>query len=134
MTIYDMTYCAEDMNPCLFDLQSGGHPIKDPMDIDMSVFFDYLGQSYSFFDEQVSKFKEVGRFGDTINFIDLSPGLSLDEIANYFGGIESGSGGGVVGEMLAVIQNDIPHMGSTCLLKFCRGRICPDFDSVRITR
>lgn len=99
MSVFDMTDCTRDGNPCLLNL-ADGHPIKKPMDVDENVFFDYSGQSNSFWDNEFIKFTNLGRFGDTIKFRDLTNDLSLDEIAKYFGASTSGAGRNTVGKSL----------------------------------
>ena len=89
MSIFDLTHCTRDGNPCLLDL-STGHPIKKPLDVDENVFFNYQDQSDAFWDNEFSRFTKIGRFGDTIQFRDLTNDMSFDEVAKYFGNLETG--------------------------------------------
>ena len=96
MSVFDMTYCTRDDNPCSLTLIGSINAIREPMDRHRYVFFDYLAQSDVFWDLMFHRFTKIGRFGDSIVFRDLTDNMQLDEVAKYFGGADSFTNSGVI--------------------------------------
>jgi len=84
LSVFDLTLCTREENPCTLDLSNGDHPVKSPLDNDGNAFFDYQGQDNVFWDDQLSRLTKIGRLGDTIMFKDLPNNMRLAKVANRF--------------------------------------------------
>jgi len=107
MSVYDFTYWTlEDTHPgnMVAAMEGEYNPIKKWMDLDNNVFLTYPSfpsgdvpnHSAGRWDTHSTKFPMLGRFGDTVLFVDLPNEIRLDEVAQHFGETSSIGGSGVV--------------------------------------
>ena len=107
MSVYDFTYWTEEMTHLgnmIAAMEGEPNPIKKWMDIDGSVFLvfpsfpknDVPNHPIERWVTYSPKFPKLGRFGDTILFVDLPNEMRLDEVAEFFGQSNDIGGSGIV--------------------------------------
>lgn len=92
--IFDMTDCTHPENPCGFT--SWRNPIVRKKEGTQPIYFNYRAVDQPFWDSSRHHLKKIGRLTDTVMFRDLSNEMRLDEVAKYFGALQSSGGEGVV--------------------------------------
>jgi len=92
--IFDMTDCTHPENPCGFT--SWRNPIVRKKEGGQPIYFNYRAVDQPFWDSSRHHLKKIGRLTDTVMFRDLSNEMRLDEVAKYFGGLQSSGGESVV--------------------------------------
>lgn len=109
MSVYDFTYWTlDDTHPgnMIALMEGEPNPIKKWIDIYNSVFLIYPsfpGQGSDVPNHPIERwnthsvhFSKLGRFGDTIHFVDLPNELRTEDVKDYFGDSESTGGAGTV--------------------------------------
>lgn len=109
LDVYDFTYWTlEDTHPGNMPAMMDGryNPITKWMDVDASSFLSFPAfpapGSYANphpitrWDNNSPKFPRLGRYGDTVRFVDLPNEIRLDEVAQHFGAELHLDGGGVL--------------------------------------
>lgn len=105
-----MSYWTEEFTHpgnMVASMRGAPHPIKKWMDTDASAFLVYPATAdpnnpylsahpIDRWDTHHPKFDKLGRFGDSIKFVDLPNNVRLDEVAQYFGAETGVQGGGVM--------------------------------------
>jgi len=111
MSIYDFTYWTlENTHPgnMIAAMNGHPHPIKKWMDVHENTFLSYpafavpdapatlANHPITRWDNYSPKFSKLGRYGDTVKFVDLPNEIRLDEVAEHFGADTELVGGGIM--------------------------------------
>ena len=111
LTVYDFTYWTLEMTHpgnMVAAMAGNDHPIEKWMDIDGKSFLYYPADknkienpSQQLASHPVSRwenhkvhFAQLGRFGDSVDFVDLPNSMRLSEVAEHFGGTTELEGSG----------------------------------------
>lgn len=122
MSVYDFTYWTLDMTHpgnMIAMMEGEPNPIKKWRDIDESAFLifpafpgggDVPHHPIECWNIHSVHFGKLGRFGDTMKFVDLPNELRTDEVAEHFGSTSTGGAGIMVCGSPNEVGND-PALG-----------------------